>query len=587
MARPRHDDRAVAKRGGATARRRRAEKKAAKPALKLVMDKPRRARPVRDLDGTIRSLPGYDPFLQAGDCVFDPKAARKAIAWIETNLSHVRGELARKPLLLARWQRAIVSNLFGWKRPDGSRRYREAFLFLPRKQGKSVLAAALLLLLLFEDGEAGAEIYGAASEFKQACHVFDSARGMVVQNPELTERCTIYKGASKAIQLKDDFSTYRVLTSESASAHGGNTSAYAIDEVHALSDNELIEVLETSTGARRQPLGIFISTSDFEREGSPCNALHDRACKVRDGIIDDPSFLPVIYEAGKDDDWTDPRVWAKANPNLGVSVGREYIRSMCQKAVDSPAFENTFKRLHLNIRTAQDVRWLKMTRWDACAGEPLDIADFKGQKAWTGLDLSATRDLTAWVLCFPEADGRLALVPIFWIPADTARERGKKDRVPYLEWIAQGLIRTTPGDAVDYDTIRRDVNAIIDENKIDVQAIALDRLFQGDQLGRQLKEGDGLPVSAHGQGFLSMAAPTKRFEELILDGTIHHGGNPVLRWHASNVSVEIDAAGNMKPSRRKSSEKIDGIVSAIMAAGLGAARIVKRSVYEDRGLFFV
>lgn len=579
---PRTSTKALALRGSRLAKRR-----IAKPEATPTMQRPRRARPIRDLDRIILGLLRYDPHAQAADCVFEVNAARRAIRFFETQLSHVKGELAKQPFLLEHWQQAIVANLFGWKRGDGTRRYREAFIFVPRKNGKTPLAAGIILYCLFRDGEPGAEIYGCASEYKQASLVFEHARGMVRQNPAMKELCKLYEGQAKAIQMIADFSTYRVVSRDAGSAHGFNTHAYVVDELHTLPDSELIDTLETSTGARRQPLAILITTSDYEREDSPCNAKYDYACRVRDGIINDSSFLPVIYGASIDDDWTDPKVWAKANPNLGVSLSYDYLAGMCRKAQESPRFLNTFLRLHLNIRTQQDVRWLDMHRWDACAGEPVKLEDYSGRQCWAGLDLASTRDLTALVMVFPESDGTLTLVPVFWIPRDRALEREKRDRVPYVTWIREGWIRGTAGDTMDYAAIRRDINELTTEHKITFKEIALDRLFQGDQLGQELSNDDGFNVIAHGQGFLSMAAPTKRFEELVLDGSLRHGGNPVLRWHASNVSVELDAAGNMKPSRKKSSEKIDGIVAAIMGVARAVARVQRRSVYEDRGLLVV
>lgn len=543
-----------------------------------------RPRPIGDLHEIIRLIPGYDSFRDAGDCTFDEATATRAIQFIES-LTHVKGELAGKPFLLQDWQQAIIANLFGWKRPDGTRRYRECFLFTARKSGKTPLAAAIICHLLFNDNEHGAEIYGAASEFQQACLVFAHVRGMVQANPALSARCKIYAGQAKSVQLIEDYSTYRVVSKEATSQHGFNTSAYVVDELHCLPDNELVDTLQTSTGARCQPLALLISTSDYEREGSPCNEKHDYACKVRDGIIVDPKFLPVIYEASIDDDWTSPETWKKANPNLGVSVSYDYIADACKKAQETPRFENVFKRLHLNIRTQQDVRWLPMDRWDACAGEPIDEAAFEGRQCWAGLDLASTRDLTALCLAFPADDESITLIPRFWIPKDTALERERKDRIPYLQWIREGWITATEGNTCDYQKVRHDIVEL--SKRFGIQEIALDRLFQGDQLGQELSGQDGLNVIAFGQGFLSMAAPTKRFEELILSGKIRHGGNPVLRWHASNVSVELDAVANMKPSRKKSSEKIDGIVAAIMAVGRLAGRERVECVYNTRGLLTI
>jgi phage terminase large subunit-like protein len=295
----------------------------------------------------------------------------------------------------------------------------------------------------------------------------------------------------------------------------------------------------------------------------------------------------VIFEASADDDWTDPEVWRKANPNLGVSVSLEYLERQCKRAQDSPAFENTFKRLHLNIRTSADVAWLSMQKWDECAGEPVLLEDYAGRECWAGLDLATTRDLTALVLAFPEDDDTYTLLPVFWIPRETALARERADRVPYTQWIREGWITETQGDATDYATIRRDINAIAKDHKIAIKELAIDRLFQGDQLGRELAEQDGFNAIAHGQGFLSMAGPTARFDELVIDGSIRHGGNPVLRWHASNVAVETDAAGNIKPTRKRSKEKIDGIVAAIMAVGRAVSRSQTRSVYEGRGMSFL
>lgn len=546
------------------------------PPVRPSIDRCAKTPRIGNLRKIILQIPGYDPYTQAGDSVFDNTAARKAVKFFHDELSHVKGEKARTPFVLERWQQAIIANLFGWKRPDGTRRYRQAFVFVPRKNGKSVLAAGIICYCLFEDGEPGAEIYGAASSHSQATLIYDHVRGMINQNDALYDRCKLYTGQAKSVQLHSDYSTYRVVASESGTLHGASPSAYIVDELHALPDGEMIDVLETGTGARRQPLGVLISTSDFEREGSPCNERHDYACKVRDGVIDDSAFLPVIFEATRDDDWTSPKVWAKANPNLGVSVGLDYISAACEKAKEVPSYENVFKRLHLNIRTEQATRWIPLEQWDSCAGEPLRLEDFHGRSCCGGLDLATTRDMTALALVFPEVDGVFPIVPVFWIREETARERSKRDRVPYLTWIKQGWIQTTPGGGTDYGAVRQGINAIIDTHKLDVKELTLDRMFQGEQLGQELAEQDGINVTAFGQGFLSMAGPTKRFAEMIGDGMIRHGGNPVLRWHASNVCVEQDAAGNLKPSRRKSTEKIDGIVAAIM----GVARATLHN-HED------
>ncbi len=356
-----------------------------------------------------------------------------------------------------------------------------------------------------------------------------------------------------------------------------------IDELHAQPNRELVDVLTTSTAARRQPLIVYITTADFDRD-SICNEKYDYACKVRDGVIDDPAFLPVIYEASSDADWTDPQVWAAANPNLGVSVSQEYLERECQRAQETPTYENTFKRLHLNMKTQQDVRWLSLEQWDACGGVEIDPNALEGKECFAGLDLSTTTDVSALVLLFKEDDGEVALLPRFWVPADNARKRERRDRVPYQTWARQGFIEMTEGNVVDYDVIRRRINELGERFKI--REIAIDR-WNATQLAVQL-QGDGFEVVTFGQGFRDMSGPTKELEKLVISGKLRHGRHPVLRWMASNVSVETDAAGNLKPSKKKSTERIDGIVASIMALGRAMLQPQRRrSFYETHDLLVI
>lgn len=540
----------------------------------------------RDWKRILAQIPGYDPWKQAGDCRFDEEAADAAIDFFHNRLTHVKGAKAREPFILEEWEQAIIGNLFGWKRPDGMRRYREALVFVGRKNGKTPLAAGIILYLLFEDGEPGAEIYGGASEYKQASLVFAHARGMILNRGKQSgadwtfggKVCHIFKGQSKSIELQDDLSIYRVISADSDSAHGFNAHGVVVDELHTQPNAELVDALVTSTAARRQPLIVYTTTSDFEREGSICNEKYDYACNVRDGIIEDPSFLPAIWEASRDDDWTSEATWAKANPNLGVSIPLEYLQRECRRAQESPRFENTFKRLHLNIRTEQSVRWLQMEKWDACAGE-VDPEALKGKECFAALDLSSKRDLTALCLLFPLENGRYAALLHFWIPADTARERGRRDKVPYLLWAKQGFIEPTDGNVVDYEKVVARTLEYADKYR--VQELAIDR-FQAEH-AMQLFARQGLEVVPFGQGFVSMSDPTKELERLILSGLLAHGGHPVLRWMARNVAVKQDEAGNLKPDKKKSSEKIDGIVATIMA--LGRAMVAEpASVYANRGI---
>jgi phage terminase large subunit-like protein len=344
-----------------------------------------------------------------------------------------------------------------------------------------------------------------------------------------------------------------------------------------------VDVLTTSTAARRQPLVVYITTADYSRP-SVCNRVHDRASKVRDGIIADSSFLPVIYEAGIEDDWTDPAVWAAANPNLGISVKLDYLQRECERAKNEPSYENTFKRLHLNIRTRQDVKAISEEAWRACA-DPIDEALLAGRTCYGGLDLSTKIDLSAWVLVFPptDEDPRWRVLPRFYAPSDSAEKRERTDRVPYLTWARQGFLKLTEGNVVDYSFIEAQV--LEDARRFDLREVAYDP-WNATATATRLQD-QGATMVEFGQGYRSMAEPTKELERLIVAGELAHPANAVLDWMASNVMWEIDPAGNPKPSKRKSTERIDGIVALVMGLGRALVQDNGASVYEDRGFIIL
>ncbi len=531
-------------------------------------------------------VPGYDPWRDANGYTFSAKLARAECKWFYEELTHVKGNTAGEPFMPEPWQVAFFGNLFGWLDKEGNRRYRHVLLYIPRKNGKTFKAAVLVVRVEFKDREPGAEIYGAADNYGRACYVFDHAAGMVRRNPKLLERCQIFKGQAKAIQLNghpdniDDLSVYRLISGEKDVGHGPNISLVVVDELHLQPNRELVDSLSTAMAAkgRRQPLMVHLTTADHMGP-SICNEIYEYACRVRDGLCD-PRFLPVIYEAGLEDDWTDEKVWERVNPNLDVSVSREYLRAECQKAIDAPANENRFRRLHLNIRTEQDVRFIAMDRWDACGETEVDVQALQGKTCWGGLDLATTRDCTALALLFPDAEGGFDLLLYFWLPQVTGETRSPRVRALYKQWVRDGLIATTPGDVTDYAAVRRDINAL--GKRYGIRDIGVDRTFQGMQLCTELMD-DGFHVEAFGQGYGSMCAPTVRFEELVREGKMHHGNNPVLRWMASNMSVDVHTSGDIKPSRDRSSEKIDGVVAAIMAVGRWMLTVETESAYKTRG----
>lgn len=528
-------------------------------------------------------LPGFDPIATAPDgCYFDAGDADKVVDFFAAKLKHIEGVHAGKPFILEDWQKAVVGAVYGFKRADGYRRFAEVFEYVPRKNGKSTFCGGLVIVMGLCDNEPGAQMYSAAADREQAALVYRQSRGMIESDPELSEVCQIRKSI-KTIEFPSN-TIYKALTSEAKSKHGQNTSFVIVDELHAQRDRELVDVLMTGTGSRTQPIVWHITTADFIRE-SICNQKLDYARKVRDGIIDDPSFLPVIYEASAEDDWTDPKVWAKVNPNLGVSVFESYLKRECQRAQDDPEFENTFKRLHLNIQTATDCRWMNMEKWDKCDGAVVED-DLIGRPCHAGLDLASRADLAAWVLVFPpyQDDPNWVVLPRIFVPQACIDRRERDNSAPYHTWAKEGWMIATDGDRCDYDTIRKQI--VADVKRFDLISIGADPWnleYLQQKLGEDL---DAQLVFEFRQGFKSMSEPTKELKSLIDSELLSHGGNPVLRWMAANAVVISDDADNVKLSKKKSGEKIDALISTVM--GVGRALLPDEtpppSVYETRGV---
>jgi phage terminase large subunit-like protein len=503
---------------------------------------------------------GYSPSATGGDCGFDVDSARRAIEFFPEFLRHTKGPLAGQPFELEPWQQVIIGTLFGWQRPDGTRRYRMAYIFIARKGGKSHLGAGIALELLYLDDEGGAEVYSCAADTDQAAIVFDVAKANVEQS-ELSELSELYR---RSIVRKDEHTqlpvgTYKVLSADAKTKHGSNPHGVVFDELHAQTNAELWDVMTTGEGARTQPLVVVITTAGWDRN-SICYEQQTYAERVRDGLVDDDEFLPVLYAANPEDDWKDPATWRKAQPNLGVSVSEDYYARKCKKATESPRFENTFKRLYLNLWTEQETRWLSMQHWDDC---PKDLPSLEGERCYCGLDLSTTTDITAFVMVFQLDDGEFVCLPHFWVPGETARLKERKDKVPYSLWHREGFVTLTEDEVVDYEQIRIAINEL--GERYDIAEIACDR-WNALQLMQQL-EYDGFTPVAYSQGYGMMSNPSKELEKLVIGHKLNHGGNPVMRWMASNAVVKPDAYGNIKPLKDKSTGRIDGIVSLVMALG--------------------
>lgn len=501
------------------------------------------------------------------------------VAFFRDHLRHVKGQWAGEPFELLPWQQGIVRELFGKRRQDGTRQYRTAYIEVPRKSGKSTFAAGVALYLLFADGEPGAEIISAAADREQAAIVFETAKQMVEDSPELRRRVEIYR---RSIVYPKHGSTYKVVSADAYSKHGMNLHGVVFDELHAQPNRELWDVLTTSMGARRQPLLVAITTAGYDRE-SICYEQHDYARKILDGVIEDPSYFAYISAAPDDADWQDPTTWRMANPSLGVTVSEEYLAQEARRAAEMPAYQNTFRQLFLNQWTQQFSRWIDLNLWDENAGEPFTEDDLRGRPCYGGLDLGAVSDLTAWALLFPSEDDQdeARFLVRLWCPEARLRDTQNRYRAQYQAWARGGWLTTTPGGAIDYAFVKARI--LDDARQFRLVDVAMDRLFQGHQLATELTN-EGLRVAGCGMGFLSMAPLTKEFERRLLARKVRHGGNPVLRWMADNVAVKMDPAGNLKPDKTASQGKIDGVVAMLLALDRAMRHRGPSSVYERRGV---
>jgi phage terminase large subunit-like protein len=452
-------------------------------------------------------------------------------------------------------------------------------------------------------GEYSAKIYSAAADKPQAAIVFETAEKMAAASPVLNARLRAYR--NKTMEFAESGSKYIVLSSDAYTKHGLNPSGIIFDELHAQPNRELYDVLRTAMGKRSQPLMIMITTAGYDRN-SICWEQHEYARRIAEGLVSDPTWLVRIYAASETDDWTDPAVWRRANPNYGVSVREEFLRRECATAIESPAYQNTFRRLYLNQWTQQETRWIDMAAWDGCAQA---VPDLSGRTCYAGLDLATTTDIAALVLAFgpkekvpherdlttlekasmshaqmlnlreAEFSEPVYLLPFFWIPAESMVERERRDRVPYSTWVRQGLVTATPGNVIDYAYIRQQINELAEV--YDLREVAFDP-WNATQLSVQLGD-DGINMIEMRQGFASMSGPSKELLRLVLSGGLAHGGNAVLRWMADNVTARQDPAGNVKPDKSKSTGRIDGIVAAVMAIGRATLHdaAANSSMYDD------
>ena len=533
--------------------------------------------------------------LEREDLRFDVIAAERVI----TFFSHLRlaeGQYAGKPFSLQPWQQFIVGSLFGWKGVDGFRRFRTAYIETGKGSGKTPLASGVALYCLVADGEQSAEVYSAATMRDQARICFTDAEKMVRASPSLSKR--IVQNVNNLAVVETN-SYFRPVSSEARGLDGHRPHCAIVDEVHEHPSAVVIDKLRLGTKSRRQSIIFEITNAGHDRN-SVAWAHHEYSIKVVEGIIVNDDWLSFVCSLdpcdacraeGHDspvdscpdcDDWRDEKVWLKTNPSLGVTITKKYLREQVREAIGMPSKENIVKRLCFSIWTQQDVRWLPMADWDAC-GQPFNPAELDGQDCYAGLDLASVSDLIALELIFPREEGPPKVLSYFWLPEDTIRERTDKG-VPYELWHRQDLIRATPGNVADYDRLRADIRAL--SERFQIREIGFDP-WSATQLSTQLGD-DGLRMIEIRQGFGSLSAPSKELERRVRAHDLNHGGNAVLRWMASNVTAETDAAGNIKPSKQRSTEKIDGIVALVMALDRWTRNTeTKTSVYETRGIDFI
>jgi phage terminase large subunit-like protein len=513
--------------------------------------------------------------------VWDQAAADRTVEFIERFCRHHKGEWAGRYLLLNVWQKDhIIKPLFGWKRAsDGTRRYRIAYVEIPRKNGKSTKGAGVGLYLTAGDLEPGAEVYSSATKKDQAKIVHDTAKAMVKASPELRQYLKVLRNNIYCQVLGSKFEP---VGADSDTLDGLNPHGNIVDELHAHRDRHVLDVLITGTGARRQPLTFIITTAGVYDPESIGWEIHDLAIKVLEGAIEDDTFFAFIAAADEGDDWRKPETWYKANPNLGVSLKEDYIRAECERAKSSPSYLNTFLRYHLNIWTQQRTRWISLEAWNACDATPITLEEFRGRDVYLGLDLSTKLDLTALALEATRPDGLVDYFWRFYVPEELVLERTQKRLLPdYGAWVRDGYVTSTPGSVIDYEFIRSDILGI--SKVANIREIAFDP-WNAQQLATQLA-GDGFQMVEMRQGFRTLSEPSKAFEALVVSRRVRHGGNPVMRWMISNVTVRQDANGNIAPDKSSAAGKIDGVVSAIMARGRSIVQpgpVV--SVYETRGV---
>ncbi|WP_370944017.1 terminase large subunit [Amycolatopsis sp. cg5] len=520
---------------------------------------------------------------------FDPARVDRVLD-VFSRLRHTQGKWAGRPLVPDPWQIAyVLAPVFGWvyRNEDGDwvRVTRRVYVDVPRKNGKTTIAGGVATYLTCADHEQGAQVYAVASGRDQARYCFDPVKQLAEKSPALSP---YVKALQHRIIHQPSGSYFAVVSRLADVLHGANVAGAIIDELHIHKTPDLVEAVETGTGSRAQPLVFTITTADDGRTATIYARRRHYVEQLARGSLRDTSMYGVVWAADRDDDPFAESTWRKANPGYGISPSKAYLENAAKEARNSPADLAKFLRLHLGIRTRQQTRFLDLEAWDRNASI-VDERKLAGRVAYGGLDLASTSDLCALAWVFPDGQGGHDLLWRLWCPEGALPAIERRTAGQATVWVERGLLTVTPGDVADYDYIRAQINT--DREAFTVREIAYDP-WNSSQLVSDLL-GDGAPLAKMRQGFGSMSSPTKELQRLALEGTaeqprLRHGGNAAIRWQVDNFAVEMDAAGNVKPSKRNSGDKIDGVVALIMALDRAVHYTPpRRSAYDDGDLEIV
>jgi phage terminase large subunit-like protein len=509
---------------------------------------------------------------------FDKSRAEKVCKFIEV-LPHIKGIWAGKPIILEPWQVFLLTTVFGWVNKEGLRRFKTVYTEVPRKNAKSTLSSGVALYLLTADNEGGPEVYSAATTRDQARIVWEDAKRMVDRCPALREYFGVQTSAH-SVFVPSKAGVFKALArDQGGNLDGLNIHGAVIDELHGHKTREVWDVVETATGARSQPLIWGITTAGFNRTGI-CYEQRAYTIKILDRVHTDEEYFGIIYTLDDTDDWADPKSWAKANPNWGVSVSPDDIARKARKAMEMAAATNNFLTKHLNIWVNADTAWMNMRAWDACHDPELTEEQFKGMPCWIALDLATKTDLAVYVKLF-EREGMYYLFGKYYLPEEAA-EDGRNSH--YQGWARQDILTLTPGNITDFEYIENDIRE--EAAKYDIQKVAYDP-WQANYLATRLMS-EGLPMGEYRQTVQNMSEPMKQLEALVLSGKVRHSGCPILTWAISNVVGHLDAKENIYPRKEFPENKIDPAVAAIMALGEYMSTTNEgTSAYEDRPIFFL